>query len=314
MSDILKNPVATGVGGGVVGLLLGVLLSLSAIDSKVRSGVERAIGPVAETMKGDDDALAGLSDRLAALESAVAERTGAAVAASEQAAGVIGERLSALEERIEGVAGDLGARISETVTEQTAALRGALAERPAPAPAPAPETPPPAVPSAAISGLSEVGPARRVGETFVLAGGTVRAFVQRIDADSGAARLSINGESTDLSVGETAVVSHAGGACRVGLAGLGADGLRLVSDCDGGGTAGCGSAHAAGETAILAEGALRVFVSGAVGDKARLAINGLTTELVGVGESRSVAVDGRTCTLRVTGIRGASVLLDASCS
>jgi hypothetical protein len=70
MSDILKNPVAVGVGGGVVGLLLGSLLSLSAIDSKVRTGVERAMGPVTEAAQGDKDVLAGLSDRLAALETA----------------------------------------------------------------------------------------------------------------------------------------------------------------------------------------------------------------------------------------------------
>ncbi len=315
MSDILKNPVATGVGGGVVGLLLGSLLSLSAIDSKVSSGVARAMGPVTEAAQGDTDVLAALSDRLAALETAVTGTAGDAVAVTEEAMDAFGERLAALEGRIEGVAADLGARISETASEQVAALRGALDARPAPDPAPAPEGAAAPSHSTTIEGLNDAGAARGVGQTFVLAGGAVRAFVQRLDAGAGAARLSVNGATSDLSVGETVVVSHAGGACRLGLAGVGADGARLVSDCDkaGGGEA-LGTAYGAGETALLADGQLRVFVSGAIGDRARLAINGLTTELVGVGESRNITVGESVCTLRVTGIRGTAVLLDGGCS
>ncbi|MGX0901991.1 hypothetical protein ACSSV8_000548 [Roseovarius sp. MBR-79] len=315
MSDILKNPVAVGVGGGVVGLLLGSLLSLSAIDSKVRTGVERAMGPVTEAAQGDKDVLAGLSDRLAALETAVTGTAGDAVAVTEEAMAAFGARLGALEGRIEGVAADLGARISETASEQVAALRGALDARPAPEPAPAPEVAAAPSHAANIEGLSDAGAARGVGQTFVLAGGAVRAFVQRLDAGAGAARLSVNGATSDLSVGETLVVSHAGGACRLGLAGVGADGVRLVSDCDnaGGGDA-LGTAYSPGEMAILGDGLLRVFVSGAIGDRARLAINGLETELVGVGERRSVTIVGRGCSLSVTGIRGTSVLLDGGCS
>ena len=46
MSEILKNPVVTGVGGGIAGLLVGSLLSLSTIESKVGSSMGRAMAVV----------------------------------------------------------------------------------------------------------------------------------------------------------------------------------------------------------------------------------------------------------------------------
>lgn len=135
-----------------------------------------------------------------------------------------------------------------------------------------------------------------VGQTFVLAGGAVRAFVQRLDAGAGAARLSVNGATSDLSVGETVVVSHAGGACRLGLAGVGAAGVRLVSDCDmAGGDGALGTAYAPGQTAMLGDGLLRVFVSGLSATGRGWRSTGLRQNLsasarVGASQSTGVAV------------------------
>ena len=101
---------------------------------------------------------------------------------------------------------------------------------------------------------------------------------------------------------------HEAGACRLALGEVGADGVRISSDCDM--PAGEGTAYGPGEMASLGDGQLRVFVSGILGDAARLAINGLETQSLRVGESHSV----ENCTVSVTGIRGNRVLLDGGCS
>jgi hypothetical protein len=302
MSEILKNPVVTGVGGGIAGLLVGSLLSLSTIESKVGSGLGRAMEDLSEVVEGDDAALSEVSERLAALEESVSGNAGAV-------ASDLGERIAALEARIDTVAEDIGSQISETAEAQAEAVRGALKAQPDAAPEPEAEAAAVSAPQAETpEGLAMVAGARGVGETFVLAGGAVRAFVQRADAETGTALLSVNGGTAQLSPGEVITVRHEAGACRLALGEVGADGVRIGSDCDM--PAGEGTAYGPGEMASLGDGQLRVFVSGILGDAARLAINGLDTQSLRVGESHSV----ENCTVSVTGIRGNRVLLDGGCS
>lgn len=302
MSEILKNPVVTGVGGGIAGLLVGSLLSLSTIESKVGSGLGRAMEDLSEVVEGDDAALSEVSERLAALEESVSGNAGAV-------ASDLGERIAALEARIDTVAEDIGSQISETAEAQAEAVRGALKAQPDAAPEPEAEAAAVSAPQAETpEGLAMVAGARGVGETFVLAGGAVRAFVQRVDAEAGTALLSVNGAAAQLSPGEAITVRHDAGACRLALSEVGADGVRISSDCDM--PAGEGAAYGPGEMASLGDGQLRVFVSGILGDTARLAINGLDTQSLRVGESHSV----ENCTVSVTGIRGNRVLLDGGCS
>ncbi len=70
-----------------------------------------------------------------------------------------------------------------------------------------------------------------------------------------------------------------------------------------------------GQTVRLADGALRVFVSGLASDgsAARIAVNGVATQSVGVGESVDVTVDDRDCTVTVTGVGDGMVGLEGSC-
>ncbi|MEQ8902631.1 MAG: hypothetical protein RID11_16790 [Roseovarius sp.] len=309
MSEILKNPVVTGVGGGIAGLLVGSLLSLSTIESKVGSSMGRAMEDLSAAVQGDDAALSGVSERLAALEASVSGNAEAVAGLGTQVAGDLGERIAGLEARIDAVAEDIGSQISQTAEAQAEAVRGALGAQPAAARQPEAATgavsaPPVATPP----GLSMRAEARRVGETFVLADGAVRAFVQRVDAEAGTALLSVNGAAAQLSPGEAITVRHDAGACRLALSEVGADGVRISSDCDM--PAGDGAAYGPGEMASLGDGQLRVFVSGILGDAARLAINGLDTQSLRVGESHSV----EDCTVSVTGIRGNRVLLDGGCS
>jgi hypothetical protein len=332
MSDVLKNPVVTGVGGVIGGLLVGSLLSLATIDSKIGSSIEDAMADMAETLEGDDDALVEVTERLAALEKAVSgaasevaglgetlsDRSGEVASVGEQIRSDLDERISALEMRIDDVAADLGNRMSETASEQTEALRAALETRPAPASAPDPEPEQPAepvseAPEALPPELRVTGETRGTGETFVLAGGSVRAFVQQANAQDGRARLSVNRVSSDLAVGEIVVVPHADGACRLGVAAVTEDGVSIGSDCDmPADDATLGDAYAPGTLALLADGQLRVFVSGIFGDEVRLALNGLETRRMRVGEAHEV--EDTNCSVSVTGVRGNSVLLAGTCS
>ena len=216
-------------------------------------------------------------------------------------AGDLGERIAALEARIDTVAEDIGSQISQTAEAQAEAVRGALEAQPAAAPQPDAAAEAVSVPQAETpEGLAMVPEARRVGETFVLAGGAVRAFVQRADAQGGTALLSVNGAGAQLSPGEAITVRHSAGACRLALGEVGSDGVRISSDCDmPGGDGALGTAYGPGEMASLGDGQLRVFVSGILGDAARLAINGLETQSLRVGESHAV----ENCTVSVTGIR-----------
>ena len=302
MSEILKNPVVTGVGGGIAGLLVGSLLSLSTIESKVGTSMGRAMEDLSAAVQGDDAALSEVSERLATLEESVSGNAGAV-------ASDLGERIAALEARIDTVAEDIGSQISQTAEAQAEAVRGALEAQPAAAPQPEADTAAVSAPQAETpEGLAMMTEARGVGETFVLAGGAVRAFVQRVDAEGGTALLSVNGGTAQLSPGEAITVRHEAGACRLALGEVGAEGVRISSDCDM--PAGEGTAYGPGEMASLGDGQLRVFVSGILGDAARLAINGLDTQSLRVGESHSV----ENCRVSVTGIRGNRVLLDGGCS
>lgn len=310
MSEILKNPVVTGVGGGIAGLLVGSLLSLSTIESKVGSSMGRAMEDLSAVVQGDDAALSEVTERLAALEESVSGSAEAVSGLGEQVAGDLGDRIAALEARIDTVAEEIGSQISQTAAAQAEAVRGALEAQPAAAaPEPEAQAEQESAPQTAMpEGLAMMAGARGVGETFVLAGGAVRAFVQRVDAEGGTALLSVNGAAAQLAPGEAITVRHEAGACRLALGEVGADGVRISSDCDM--PAGEGTAYGPGEMASLGDGQLRVFVSGILGDAARLAINGLDTQRLRVGESHAV----ENCTVSVTGIRGNRVLLDGGCS
>lgn len=70
-----------------------------------------------------------------------------------------------------------------------------------------------------------------------------------------------------------------------------------------------------GNIEMLADGALRVFVS-AVDDAdatARIAINGIETQMLRVGRSARVDVDGQSCSVTLDGIDRGHVQLSGSC-
>ncbi|MDK3073854.1 hypothetical protein QO034_12090 [Sedimentitalea sp. JM2-8] len=312
--SIVKNPVVTSIVGGVIGLLAGVMIGKGSVDGPLHDAVQRAMAPMTESSAAQSSAMAALSARIESLEAQLAE----GASASEDLVGTFGAQLAELKDSI-------GGAISGTASEQSEALKTALAEistkiasqaealkqaavRPRPdkaesAAAPAPAADPVAMPAA--------GPTLGAGQTALFADGAVRAFVRRVTAEG--AVLSINGASSEIGAGESVVVRHDGGTCRVGVAQVSGAGVALSSDCDGGAAPEDGVSATPGQTVMLADGALRAFVSGVVGGDARLSINGVGTQVLAVGESAETEVDGRTCSVTVTGIRGGTVGLTGRC-
>lgn len=113
-----------------------------------------------------------------------------------------------------------------------------------------------------------------------------------------------------LQTGGARIVRHASGTCLVGLSGVSRSRAEITSDCD---APLSGPTVSVGETVTLTDRALRVFLSGAIDGDARLAINGLQTRMVSVGEAFSVEAGDRTCTVRARGIRGNALGVTASC-
>lgn len=329
MSDMLKNPVVIGAGFGLGGLFLGAMLATATLNTKIADGVKRSMSTVSETVQGEGEAVAALSERLDTLEAAIADNAESVAAMGDQVSADMGERVDALGAQVSEMSNSLGAQIESAVAslpeqaeQAVESVSGKAEDAPQAAEsaesaetAEATETAEAADASDAMAELETSGEALGVGQTASLAEGAVRAFVQQFDAEAGTAVLSVNRESTRLSVGDSVVARHEGGACRVGLGGVSDAGVEITSDCDmAAGSEALGDGYGVGSVALLSDGALRVFVSGILDGDVRLAINGLETEVVSVGDTVEVDTDDGTCSVTVTGIRGTLVSMTSSCA
>ncbi|MDW3222425.1 MAG: hypothetical protein R8G34_05970 [Paracoccaceae bacterium] len=296
-----NQPKIIAIGGLIFGVLLAVAISESRANSKISAALERAQDASATTLS---EATESMSARLAELEASLGESSAAAATGLE-------DKLASLQE-------DVSARIdavSEAATAQAQDLEAALSALSAAAVGSSSESTGDATDDMQTSGVLGVG------ETAVFAEGAVRAFVSGLDRENGSARLSVNGASMSVGVGETATV--AGADCKIGVASLSGDGVTVGSDC-GMSDASSASAlppapesgHRPGTVAVMADGALKVFVSGLAGDgsSARIAINGVETQTVGAGASVEKMAGDLTCTVTVTGVGNGMVGLEGSCS
>lgn len=322
-----QTPFLYGAGGIVLGFISGIAIGGWTSESKISDALSAAMSPgqaAAEQSASEQSAALGaLGERIAALEAAM------------PTPGAIAEDLSsALDERLAALQSGLSDQISANAEAQTSALDEAISglsaglQQSAQTAAAAVVAEQTGADTSSAGGVSMAN-ALSVGETAVFAEGKVRAFVSRLDPDGGSARLMINGEQAVLGAGGKTRVSFDGKSCSVVVMGLNAGGVSLGADCDeakaepamaaSGGTGSQPPApeegFRAGQTAMLADGGLRVFVSGlaADGSAARLAVNGLGTEVVASGDSIEVAGDGTTCTLTVTGVGNGMVGLEGNC-
>ncbi|MCO8144989.1 hypothetical protein NHN26_07100 [Rhodovulum tesquicola] len=268
--------------GGVV-----VAAAFAFVVTQKRSGTEDA---------EIESRVAALNDRIGELESSLAEVTERA----DAQAAVIAETAT------------LGSRLAETV-QGLGEVSGSVAQTAAaPAPAEAPEAAPETAAAAA--------PGTGVGETAILADGAIRAFVSRVDAAGQMARLSMNGMMSDIAAGRSVTLAVDGQTCDVTADAIADGKVSLSAECAATATEsaaapagiGDGTGIAVGETAIFGDGAVRVFLSrvDAAAGTARIAVNGLATTTLAVGES--VEADGA-CSVALGGVEGNRASLGYAC-
>ncbi|MBB5222081.1 hypothetical protein HNP73_002017 [Amaricoccus macauensis] len=293
----------------LVGLLVGYIAgsggpSLKEIDQAVSARLDAASKAEAERAAALDARVAELGTRVDAVSADV--KSGA-------------DAVQGLGDRLGGNLADLGTRLGDTVNaagaSSVAALQGGLErlqQRLAAAPAANPAADVPQAGAAAPEGHATGLPAgTAAGETLALAD-AARVFVSRVDDAAGEALVYIDGEPMTLKVGETAPFQAGGEECQLTLAAVDRGHASL--------TGGCGSdlpkveGTSPGAVAVLADGAVRVFVSAVDQQSARIAINGIATQEVAVGETVDVASGEKACRVTVTGVDRGHVTLDAACS
>lgn len=263
----------------------------NALEAKVADLGSR-VDAVSEQVKTSADAVRGLGDRLGTSLADVASQIGDTVnAAGATSVSTLRSGLDKLEQSLAAIPNALAAR------------PGAGSEAGQPAPDAAAQAP-----AAAPSGIPAGNAA---GETVILSD-TARVFISRVDDAAGEALVYVDGAPTTLKVGETAPFQANGEECELTLAAIDRGHASITGACGSDLPAATGTAP--GTVAVLADGAVRVFVSAVDAEGARIAINGVQTEDVGVGESVEVAAGEKACKVTVTGVDRGHVALDATCS
>lgn len=119
------------------------------------------------------------------------------------------------------------------------------------------------------------------GNTAVFQDGALRVFASRINEDT--ARLSINGALMSLALGRSAPVMVGEEKCRVFVDALDRGHAQVSAAC--GEDVKVSDPVAPGSTAVLGDGAARVFLASVSEDGlARFAVNGLTLKAAKAGE------------------------------
>ena len=347
-----QNPLMVGIVALVVGILLGAMIGRSIApdgDSKVSerlAAIEEASADLGSRLDGVEGQLGEIGTSIAGLEGGLSDLGGTVEAGSASAA----EATAGLSEEITG----LGASLTSAIADQQSAAQGqfdtlsaslaglaaggvAAVASNAGATATDTDTAEAAAPAAAEAedaGASDTaeagsgdtegtaapmsgsgsGDGLGVGQTAVFADGALRVFVSRLDAEAGEALVAINGlETAAVTVGRFRNAMAGETLCRVTLDGISDDGAELSHLC--GDDVPAPSGATVGQTIALSDGGARVFVSriDAELDQARVAINGLDTVDLMIGETVDVEVDGQSCGLTLESLDRGHADLSVSC-
>jgi hypothetical protein len=297
----------------VAGVALGFVIGY-AVSSSGRSALEAQLRQNSEVAA----AMNALESRIDGIEGSLRQSVADIQARVDEIGSSDAEgRIAALAERVEGMGSDIGARLEgmapelrATVSSEIAALQGRLAALSQQA-------------TAVVERAIGEGPATgagtevRVGGTALLADGALRVFLSGLNAEAGTARVAVNGQSlATLALGETTEA----GDCSVTLTGLGTGSATVDGSCGGSATeeaaapvqgSGEGTEVRVGATALLADGALRVFLAAfdEAAGTARVAVNG--TALTALTMAQPVEVGD--CTVELTGGSGRSAIIDGGC-
>jgi hypothetical protein len=300
--------VLVAVGGFVLGILISLVIGWGDEDtleaelarhdelrsslgevSRAASAVEARLGELHERVASVEKALGGVGERVTGMETALAE----VEAASEERIAGVASRLEGLGSELSGAVSDVGTRVAGLVQRARAEVGGGAdaggsneGEGAA---------------QAAAEVEAGAGTELGIGETAHFAEGALRVFLSSVDPEAGTARVAINGPAAmSIALDEAQTV----GDCTVTLTGFVARGATLQGDCAAAeaaaeADAGAGSELGIGETAQLADGSLRVFLSSVDPEAgtARVAVNGPRTQNVRLNE---VAAAGD-CAVTLTG-------------
>ena len=253
--------------------------------------------------------IASAGEQSEAMGSRIAELETQLQAVADQA--VSTEDLDAVKAQVEDVAGTVASQ-SEAMTAQVAALQesmSAAGTAAASTAAPAAEaTPAKSVASDASAETPRPDGAFSPGQTAMIADGAVRVFVSRVS--DGAARLSINGDMVELAAEEYKTVAAAGDYCRVSVGEIGGGAATIGALC--GDELPAPEGIAVGQTALLHDGALRVFSSLVREDKARIAVNGSLATLA-VGRSVAAMAGEEPCRVKLDAVDRGHASVSAAC-
>lgn len=262
--------------------------SLQARLDETASGVRSEVASLGERMSAMESAV----DETAAAHSSLAENLRAELSGSLDSIGsAISQQSESLQSRLAGLRGSMGDDGSGTESDEDQAQPAAAA------------------PAAADPDFAGIG----AGQTAAFGDGALRAFVSRVDPESRTARLSVNGAAMELAAGESVDVETADGTfCHLMLSALQGNQVALNAQC--GDELSEPEGVTTGNTLILGEG-VRVFVSSVADDggSARIAINGVETQTVEVGDSVDVTVNEQPCQITLDDIDRGHVALSTTC-
>lgn len=306
--------------GVVIALLFVVALARGVFDpGDVEDMVAGKIAPVNDAVAALEGRLAesetAIDGRLAELQSGLDQQLSEVQQSMEGRLASLQTALEALSERAqagldEGDMEEVRARLEELAMQSgelsaIVAALGAGGELPMQA---APETAAvPIVPAAADPGEPGLMP----GQTALFSDGNLRVFVSRLDAHTDSLRASVNGERKTLrqDVGRTVPVGD--GHCRIMLDGVSDNGALISAVC--GDDLPPAEGISAGETALLQDGALRVFASRITEDTARLSANGAEVTL-DAGDRATLMIGERSCRLTLEQVDRGHAQVSAECT
>jgi hypothetical protein len=283
--------------GAVVAVLLVIGLFLPRDNGPdVGELIAKEIAPIS-------DAVSELGGRVDAVEGSLGD-------ISEQlAAAVTPEALDEVSARVDEALAETDGLKDSIATMQDTMESAAAAAAVAPEPQ-AVEAAERTAPEVAEAPADSVAGAFKPGETASFADGALRVFVSRLDSEAGEVRLSVLGEMKTLTVGQARTIPVGDDYCRVTVAGVSASGVSLDSLC--GDELPAPEGINAGKTALLADGAVRVFASRIVEEEARLSVNGEMHTLP-VGGSVAVMAGEDPCRVYLDALDRGHALVSARC-
>ncbi len=305
------NTWVTILGGALLfafGLVIGLLSAGGGADvEEIDAAIARRLDAATEAEAGR---IAGLESRIGELSTDVGGRLDAIRTGVDSGTQTVGDVATKLGGDLEGLGQSLTSKIDTATASHLAALesglaglRGRISGAPAAESAAASPAAAPADPGAPPEGHG-------AGQTAILSDGALSVFVSRVDDEAGTARVRVNGTDMTLAVGQSETLESAQGDCRVTLDAIDRGHAAVSGAC--GDALPAPEGTAAGATVELAEG-LRVFVSGVTDAGARIAINGVDTQVVPIGQSVEVAVGEQTCSVSVENVDRGRVALGYVC-